>query len=426
MWLPLPHLVNMFPVQIDYLYRTGGFAIALSVLCHASCRGGDRGDRAAAHGIARRATLAAAIYATNPNVLYLQSTPMTEPMLFGLTTLQVCLVHASGFWTRRLTLASRCRVGHGLRLPHALRGVADHRSRCSRRRRSRGGGAARACADVMRVHATAWRCTRWRPSSPSWSSAGSPSASGSSAAASSYRMRRCKGQPAVVFDKIAEGVAIARRRLARSHGATGHPWSWRLLGFASAGRAPMLVPLSLFARPPHCPSTAYLAGHPFRMRYEIPLDRRVSDGRRAWRRPAARLGDESSRSLSFVAVVSRTTACRCARRNGGRSAARSQRASDAAQVTACLKTRLSRRDDHGSMGALGHYMHELSAAGFAIRDFLHEGNGPIWDSAFTRGPARAGRMGARRGGRGRRRRHHPATTRDSATARGLRTGLRGW
>ena len=40
-----------------------------------------------------------------------------------------------------------------------------------------------------------------------------------------------------------------------------------------------------------------------------------------------------------------------------------------------------------SMGSLGHYMHELSAAGFEIRDFLHEGNGPIWDSAFTRGPA---------------------------------------
>lgn len=40
-----------------------------------------------------------------------------------------------------------------------------------------------------------------------------------------------------------------------------------------------------------------------------------------------------------------------------------------------------------SMGALGHYMYELSAAGFEIRDFLHEGNGPIWDSAFTRGPA---------------------------------------
>ena len=40
-----------------------------------------------------------------------------------------------------------------------------------------------------------------------------------------------------------------------------------------------------------------------------------------------------------------------------------------------------------SMGSLGHYMQELSSAGFEIRDFLHEGNGPIWDSAFTRGPA---------------------------------------
>jgi len=40
-----------------------------------------------------------------------------------------------------------------------------------------------------------------------------------------------------------------------------------------------------------------------------------------------------------------------------------------------------------SMGALAHYMHEMSADGFAIRDFLHEGNGPLWDSAFTRGPA---------------------------------------
>ena len=26
-----------------------------------------------------------------------------------------------------------------------------------------------------------------------------------------------------------------------------------------------------------------------------------------------------------------------------------------------------------SMGSLGHYMHDLSAAGFGVRDFLHEG-----------------------------------------------------
>ena len=56
------------------------------------------------------------------------------------------------------------------------------------------------------------------------------------------------------------------------------------------------------------------------------------------------------------------------------------------QVTACLRQRYRGGTIMMSMGALGHYMHELSAAGFAIRDFLHEGNGPIWDSAFTRGP----------------------------------------
>src|SRR5687768_17892078 len=34
-WLPLPHLLNMLPVQIDFFYRTGGFAVALSILSHA-------------------------------------------------------------------------------------------------------------------------------------------------------------------------------------------------------------------------------------------------------------------------------------------------------------------------------------------------------------------------------------------------------
>ena len=34
-----------------------------------------------------------------------------------------------------------------------------------------------------------------------------------------------------------------------------------------------------------------------------------------------------------------------------------------------------------SMGSLGHYMHDLSYAGFNVRDFLHEGNGEIWKAA---------------------------------------------
>jgi len=36
-----------------------------------------------------------------------------------------------------------------------------------------------------------------------------------------------------------------------------------------------------------------------------------------------------------------------------------------------------------SMGSLGHYMQDLSVKGFRIRDFLHEGNGDLWNFAIV-------------------------------------------
>jgi hypothetical protein len=39
------------------------------------------------------------------------------------------------------------------------------------------------------------------------------------------------------------------------------------------------------------------------------------------------------------------------------------------------------------MGSLAHYMQELSHEGFALRDFIHEGNGVIWQLAVESGPA---------------------------------------
>jgi hypothetical protein len=36
-----------------------------------------------------------------------------------------------------------------------------------------------------------------------------------------------------------------------------------------------------------------------------------------------------------------------------------------------------------SMGSLGHYMQEASRAGFAIADFVHEGNGDLWMAAIA-------------------------------------------
>ena len=82
-WLPLPHLVNALPVQLDWAYRTGLVATAVSVGVLAW------GLAALGARLARRTgspvigATAPAVVLLNPNLLYLQSTPMTEPMLFS-------------------------------------------------------------------------------------------------------------------------------------------------------------------------------------------------------------------------------------------------------------------------------------------------------------------------------------------------------
>ena len=92
-WLPLPHLLNMLPVQVDALYRSGASGVAISVLSlgllvYASAR-----LIATATGSAPATILAAAVVASNPNLLYLQSTPMTEPMLLGLLAMGLALAY---------------------------------------------------------------------------------------------------------------------------------------------------------------------------------------------------------------------------------------------------------------------------------------------------------------------------------------------
>jgi hypothetical protein len=57
-------------------------------------------------------------------------------------------------------------------------------------------------------------------------------------------------------------------------------------------------------------------------------------------------------------------------------------------VTHCLAAAYRGEKVMASMGSLAHYMQELSNEGFAIRDFIHEGNGAIWDLALETGPAR--------------------------------------
>src|SRR4051812_33386269 len=90
-WLPLPHLLNMLPVQVDVLYRTGASAVAISVLSTGIAAWALASVILRTTSSRSGATVAVALLVLNPDVLYLQSTPMTEPLLFATTTAALAL-----------------------------------------------------------------------------------------------------------------------------------------------------------------------------------------------------------------------------------------------------------------------------------------------------------------------------------------------
>jgi hypothetical protein len=379
-WLPLPHLLNMVPAQIDHLYRSGGFAIALSLLSSAVATASLAGTVMLLTASRAGATLAAALYATNPNVLYLQSTSMTEPMLFGLTTLQVYLftawtlsgrlhVPTAAGWVTVLACLTRYEAWPITAAIFAVSAFAWWRR----------GNAMR---DVLRVHA---RLAIYPVTAVVGFMAFSRLTVGEWFVGGGFFVpdATLEGQPRVIYDKITEGVAIlGGDRLVRLAQVAVAVVAFA--GLSSAGRAPMLIALSLFAAAA-LPAVAYYAGHPFRIRYELPLV--VASAL------AAGLAVGLLRGWGRIVAMAALVAVVLERPPGDARAAMvieaqlDRNVSARGEVTSCLKAVHDGGPIMASMGALGHYMHELATAGFGIGDFLHEGNGPIWDSAFTRGPA---------------------------------------
>src|SRR6185503_13038542 len=93
-WLPLPHLLNAIPVQADLLYRTGASAVAISIAAYAIAAGAIGWILLMLTASTPAAVAGAVVFALNPNVLYLQSTPMTEPLLLATTTAAVAMLIA--------------------------------------------------------------------------------------------------------------------------------------------------------------------------------------------------------------------------------------------------------------------------------------------------------------------------------------------
>ena len=82
-WLPLPHVL-MLPLVMDgFLWRTGLAGAIASGICFVIATGFLYGAARRAFGSGVAGVTAAAIFALNPNMLYLQSIPMTEPVFFA-------------------------------------------------------------------------------------------------------------------------------------------------------------------------------------------------------------------------------------------------------------------------------------------------------------------------------------------------------
>jgi hypothetical protein len=190
------------------------------------------------------------------------------------------------------------------------------------------------------------------------------------------------GQPVVAAMEIGWGVRELSGPLMLIAAAAG------LIPMAIAGlfrreHAGRLIALSLLATAA-LPWAAFVQGHPFRIRYMVPLIAVEAIGAGC---AAGLLG--RVRQLRFVLPMCLLLAIAYELRPLDASApmvveAQWDRpnAPVRQRVTDCL-----RADYHGetimaSMGSLAHYMQEASADGFAIHDFLHEGNGDLWLAAL--------------------------------------------
>jgi hypothetical protein len=131
------------------------------------------------------------------------------------------------------------------------------------------------------------------------------------------------------------------------------------------------------------PFAAFYKGHPFRIRYMVPLIaiEAIGCGLAIGKLKSTRI----IASLVVIALALATmhpfdaTAAMVIEAQWDRPNLPAR-----AAVTRCIGRLEPGAKVMASMGSLGHYMQEAAADGFRIRDFLHEGNGDIWLAALVR------------------------------------------
>jgi len=148
-----------------------------------------------------------------------------------------------------------------------------------------------------------------------------------------------------------------------------------------------LVPLSLFSAAA-LPFYGFFEGHPFRVRYMVVMTAAcaLACGLAVGLARRMILGALLAGGLVAAAVIeSPPWSLRAAMIEEAQWDV--PRTVERRAVTDCLRGRYHNEKILASMGSLAHYMQELSREGFGIADFIHEGNGALWDLALTTGPA---------------------------------------
>jgi hypothetical protein len=380
-WLPLPHVLNMLPVQVDAWYRSGASAIALSIASMAVAAWALTRFTVRTTGSVLAGASGAFLLMANPNLLYLQSTPMTEPMLIGTSMLAILY---TGEWVARRGDSGERAAGWAI--------VAACMTRYE---------AWPICASLLGLSFLALL------------------REGISARDALHRCLRVAIYPAVALALfsvnsrwttgtwfvpagffVPENEALSHANLALEQvresvdRLSGTAWIWpayagaALIGLSvvrTRRRAALLLVFALIGAA-IVPWYAFYQGHPFRIRYGLPLVAACS--------VISAVGISTLwkplRLLAAVAVMSWVTLQSSAFDARAPMITEAQR--DAANrigrqaVTEYLRAHWDGTTIMMSMGSLAHYMHDLAELNLNIHDFLQEGNEQLWVHASTRGP----------------------------------------
>ena len=383
-WLPLPHLLNALPVQVDAFYRTGLSAVGFSVIGFVI--GAVSLWRLVAHATGSRVAgwSAFAVFAAHPDVLYLQATPMTESLLMGLCLLGIAETWnwtmrrgAGRTWPGGVVLALACLTRYeawpitaaaavlagvalirmGLRPTQAFARVAALAAYPAT--------AAIAFAVLSRLTVGSWLVT-----------------DGFFDIDQSMFHR-----PAAILGAVWFGVRVLNGQVMTMLGLLGlivlTVW---IIRRRSASH--LLVVLALAA----CvalPLYAFWNGHPFRIRYMVPLTMSL----------AAVTGLGVGLLLRYrpvAAAIVVLTALFETPPLSGRSPIVVEAQRDAASVvarrdvTSCLVQNYDQTPILASMGSLAPYMQETARAGLSIRQYIHEGIGQMWADSLVEAGRYAG------------------------------------